>query len=80
MLRDKVGEESKLKTHGFLLAVDTEEDVNVEHLAHKLGDALTWVEGVGNVDVNYLGEIEIVDDVPIDAELIDGQIDGPKES
>lgn len=59
MLQDHTlrGKERLLKSHGFLVGIDAEERVEPEQLKLKLIDSLTWVEGVGPVEVEYLGEI-----------------------
>lgn len=46
-----------LITLGFMIAVEVETGTNPDHLKSKLADALTWVEGVGSTDVDYMGEI-----------------------
>lgn len=45
-------------THGFILSVELTDGVSPEHVRLKLADALTWVEGIGDVDVDYLGEVD----------------------
>lgn len=53
------GKEPKLHTYGFLIGVELEAGVlTAEQAALRLGDALSFVEGVGRVDVDCLGEIE----------------------
>lgn len=48
---------------GFLVGVElVESQITPEQVAAKLADSLAWTEGVGNVDVEQLGEIEIVDE------------------
>ena len=47
--------------HGFTVSVDVEDGAQpIEHIVGKLAEALTWVEGVGNVEVNYIGEMDVV--------------------
>ena len=48
--------------HGFLVAVEAEPEVDPDSIGEKMVGALTWVEGVGKVDMNYLGDIEIIDE------------------
>lgn len=58
----KGGGATALKTHGFIIATEVEAGVNLEHLANKLAESIQWVEGVGEIAVDYLGEIELYDD------------------
>ena len=51
-----------ISTYGFLVAVEIEKGVDPQWVAQKLGDALLWSEGIGTVDVETLGIIEIVND------------------
>lgn len=48
-----------LVTEGFMIAVEVEDGTSVGHMKNKLADALTWVEGVGKVDVDYMGRISV---------------------
>ena len=56
----KIGTDNvKVITLGFLVAVEIQEGAdNVTFLRQRLADALTWVEGVGKVEVEVLGEID----------------------
>ena len=60
----KIGTDSlKVITLGFLVAVEVQEGMdNVTFLRQKLADALTWVEGVGKVGVECMGEIDVYDE------------------
>jgi len=62
MLQSHVKKDGELKTHGYLIAVETQDDVNPDEITRKLADSLAWVEGVGTIDVEYLGEIDIADE------------------
>ena len=47
--------------HGFLVSVDLEDGAQpIEYLTGKLADALWSVEGVGNVEVEYSGKLDVV--------------------
>lgn len=59
MLRTDPYKTGPLKTHGFLVSVEAEDGyVNPEALAERLGSACTFMEGVGHIDVNYMGQID----------------------
>lgn len=45
-------------THGFIVSVELTGRVSPEQVRLKLADALTWVEGLGDVDVDWIGEID----------------------
>ena len=62
MLKSNGLERGELRLHGFLVAVETEPNVSPEEIANKLEGSLTWVEGCGRADVNYLGEIEMIEE------------------
>jgi len=62
MLQDR-SNRTTLTTHGFLVAVDTDDEViTPEQVVNKLSDALAWVEGTANVDIDYMGRIDNFDD------------------
>ena len=64
--RPEDGTESPpLTVHGWLVGVEMEEGVAFNQLSLKLADALSFVEGVGQVSVEYLGEIEIAPDAAV---------------
>jgi len=56
MLRSKIGEGGQLKTYGFLVGVQIEGDPELEKLASRIADSITFVDGVGQIDVESLGE------------------------
>ena len=51
-----------VSTWGFLVAVELEEGLSPEKVVQKLGDALLWVEKVGDVSVESLGEIDVYEE------------------
>lgn len=57
-----------VRTYGFLLAVEIEQDgpSNPEAVTLKLSDSLAWVEGIGAVDIDCLGEIDVNPEAPIE--------------
>ena len=53
----------RLIEHAFLVAIEVQEGGPThEQIELKLADSVAWVEGVGRVDVNYLGEMEVGED------------------
>ena len=51
--------------HGFMISVDVEEGAQpIEYLTDRLAAALTFVEGVGNVDVSYIGKLDVMPEEP----------------
>jgi len=57
------GKDSPLIMHGFLIGVQLVDDViTPEEVARKLADSLSWVEGIGEVDVESLGKIDVVNE------------------
>jgi len=49
------------KTYGFLISVEAEEEVDAPSLQLIMSDALS-TQGVADVDIHYLGEIEVIED------------------
>lgn len=49
-------------THGYLISVEIAERraMSPEQVAMRFSDALAFVEGIGTVDVDYLGEVDVV--------------------
>lgn len=62
MLRNNFQGSARLVNYGFIICVEAEEGTSVDAISLKLADACTWVEGVGHTDVEFMGEIEEVDD------------------
>ena len=50
-------------THGFLLSVAIYKGaaMSPEQIAMRLADSLAFIEGIGHVDVESLGEIDVID-------------------
>ena len=63
MLKNKTQPQGKLVEHGFLISVEIEEGgrFTSETVALKLADSLVWCEGIGTVDVEELGAVEVYD-------------------
>lgn len=49
------------KLHGFLLAIELEDEApnDPESLRLRLANACNWMDGVGTIDCDYLGVIEV---------------------
>lgn len=76
MLKGTVGTPNEVTMQGFLLAVEMEEGTNVEAVMNKLADALTWIEGVGAIDIDHLGMVDTYDGPEIEGA---GDIQDPKD-
>lgn len=50
---------------GFLVAVEMEEGVNMETVKNRLAEELIWMEGIGKVVVDLLGEISCYEEPEI---------------
>jgi len=50
-------EEVNVRLHGWVIGVELEEGRDPNIVSLRLADALTFVEGTGNVSVEYLGEV-----------------------
>lgn len=61
MLKGTVGQASEVTVQGFLVAVELEEGTDVQMVMTKLADALTWVEGIGSIDIDHLGLVDTYD-------------------
>ena len=61
MLQSKFGPTDTVKTYGFLLAVKAQEGVNLEYVSERLTGSITYIEGVGKVEIESLGEIDCYD-------------------
>lgn len=63
MLRNKlISQKMDLGSHGFLVGVEVEDGVDLDYLVEKLAGALTFVEGTGKTEVEYLGLIDTYDE------------------
>lgn len=47
-----------LHTYGFILSVEAEEGVSLDTLSDRLADALLYIEGVGTIEVECMGQID----------------------
>ena len=60
MLRDNLHAETRIVTHGFIIAIQAEEGTDKDLISTHLADACRWVEGVGESEVTYMGQFEEV--------------------
>jgi hypothetical protein len=56
--------DAKLALHGFLVGVELEVGgrATPEQVSLRLAESLSFIEDVGKTDVEYLGEIETIDE------------------
>ena len=66
------------KTYGFICAVELEDGVDVTYIAERLAGGLTFIEGVGEVDVECLGEIDVLPEEG-DEEFLQGAVEVTKK-
>lgn len=57
MLTGNNHEALPVTTHGFLVGVELEASVKIDELMYKLVDSLSFVEGVGRVEAEHIGEM-----------------------
>lgn len=58
MLQRKPSGNAPLRQWAYLIAVEIEDgEITPEQVSMRLSDALSFVEGIGTVDVDQLGEI-----------------------
>lgn len=81
MLTGNNHEALPVTTHGFLIGVELEDTVSIDHLMNKIVDSISYVEGVGRVEAEHIGEMG--DYKSIEEEVLDSilTVDEPtKES
>jgi len=71
MLTGNTNKDDKLQVHGFLIGIEIEDGLDLERLMRKLGETLNWYPGVGTVDIEHLGKIEVIDDSGVTAIIND---------
>lgn len=57
-----------VQLHGFLVGVELEPGVDAIFISERLAGALTFIEGVGEVDTEHLGIIEVLDESTVTTE------------
>lgn len=63
------GPEPNLSVYGFLVGVQLVEGLKPEEVAMKLADALNFVEGIGDITVDILGQVDVVEEDPAQVEI-----------
>jgi len=53
--------DTEVKTYGFLIAVEVEPKVDHNKLILKLMEGPRFMEGIGHIDIEELGEVEVVE-------------------
>lgn len=55
------GKDSTTSIQGYLIGVEVESDspTTPEQVACRIADGLAWMEGIGHIDVESLGEIQV---------------------
>lgn len=62
MLKNITLKQGVLHEHGYILCVEVEDGgPTPERVINAISDALTFIEGVGKVETNYMGQFE---DIP----------------
>jgi hypothetical protein len=67
MLKATINDTLDISVEGFLIAAEVEKGTDIEAIGNKLADALTFMEGIGQIEVNHLGALELVDEDHPDA-------------
>lgn len=68
----------RLATHGFLIGVEVEEGTSIDHLMSRLIDSLAFIEGVGRVEAEHLGEMGAYTD--LEEQVLDSIVTGEAPS
>ena len=58
MLRNNLREAVKLIHHGFLLEIEAEEGVSIKSIQNHISDSLSFIEGVGKTETDYMGILD----------------------
>lgn len=61
----RTSDPGKLKLVGLLIGVEIQTDeVDIEYLTNKVHDAMSCIEGVGEAEIEFLGEMDLEDEPP----------------
>lgn len=92
MLTKKIKEDEKLPVFGFIIGVELEEGINPDEVMKVIGETLNNYMGTGAIDVELLGQIEMIEDTQVTVKDTNGndrlevgpvdmtKLDGVKES
>lgn len=75
MLTGNNHEALPVTTHGFLVGVELEAHVNIDHLMNRIVDSLSFIEGVGRVESEHIGEMG--EYKSLEEEVLDAILDSP---
>ena len=64
MYKGTVKDTVTVKLHSWMVDVEVEDGTSLEAIAEKLAGALTYVEGVGYVEIEYMGELQAEPETP----------------
>ena len=68
--------EVKTGNHGFLIGVEAEEGLLLDLISDRLACSLTFIEGVGKVEIEYLGLLDTYDEDETSTSIsIDDEVD-----
>lgn len=62
MLRNMLADPKAMRSFAWILTVEMEDGVDLEAVELKLAEGPMWMEGVGSIDVDLLGELEPEED------------------
>ena len=48
-----------LSLHGFICGVELEKGTDAAFIAGRLKEGIMWIEGVGDIEVEHMGEIHV---------------------
>lgn len=77
MLKGGNHQATPLLTHGFLVGVELEEGVQIDPIMNRLADSVSWIEGVGRVEIEHIGELDI--NKSLEEEVLDAMVTEVKE-
>lgn len=72
MLTGNNHEALPVTVHGFLVGVELEPTVSIEHVMNRMVDSLSFIEGVGRVEAEHIGEM---DEQSSEEEVFEGALD-----
>ena len=58
----RTSDPSKLKLHGLLIGIEVQiDEQSIEYITNKIHDAVSCIEGVGDCEIEHLGEMDLED-------------------